>query len=774
MSDAVPKCNISLYDEDSSFAIQCPQEMIVLDDKIIPEPALNMLRNPKLDPYTTEWFVEGSISGITLATVSGGGVKYTFSNAANDAVRYIYQYSFQGSIAGEQSYRLSFYAQATSPVNINMAVQIALIDVSDVGALNEYHFLTASTSLTRYEISVVAPVSANRGNVLISLSGHATSGTNSGTITFTKVQLEPEWFATQSYPSTWCGPAQTNCRQLPSSLWIRQYRKFAGFVVNPSYEGYHGNTRTINIQAVGYAWLTGTIYPDKSYTSQYDSAIIADLLSTYLVSTDPRGGTPSYVMASTANVVQGIQLASFIVARDDLKTASNNLAAQIGFYWTIDAYWGFVYAPPGYFVSPYSLICDNSSTPDMTTTFPASDFRAEVDFTQPGSNILVIGSGSNVAQVIDPVQINALGNISGYFLPTLSSWMRKVQATELNSIGDCNQRGIAELLQYSKERKLYKLTTDACELIAGQAIQVTSGTDGLNQSSLLLQSVTARWMGTDEKLQDKWEYQADLGAVNKQVQNILNRLFKSSTKSDTSPAITQTSLVIFEQFGITHGGATGYQATIMADAPLAYYRLGELGGATASDMSGNAYHGTLAGGVTLGAASFMSGSYAMIFNGTTGKIDGSAATLPSGSAAWSLEGWAKFSSISGSHINTIVSIGSWNANEESAFICVDTSGFAQIGTFGANYSSTTLIATGGWHHFAGTYDGSNMRLYVDGVLVLGPQAQTMSLTGTNVCIGSRPPPASVGNQLAGSASEIAIYNYVLSPSQIAAHYAAGS
>ena len=776
MSDAVPKCNVSLYDEDSSFVVACPQEIIILDEKRIPDPTVNMLRNPNLNPYTTEWVQEDPVSGITLSTVTGGGIKYTFNNAANNTYLRSYQYSYQASIAEGQTYNASFYAQgASSPTNIDILLQIVVLDIANSIVLGESHFFTVSTSLTRYSISITAP---SGGNVFFAISGYTTSATNSGTLIFTQVQLEPEWFGTQSYPAPWCGPSQTNCRQLPSGLWIRQYRKFAGFVVNPAYDEYHGNSRTIHIQAVGYAWILSTIYPDKSYTSQYDRAILIDLLNLYLVSTDPRGGTPSYTMAGTANIVQGIQLANFIVARDDFKTVSNNLASQIGFYWTIDAYWEFVYAPPGYFVSSYSLICDNSETPDMVTTFPAYDFRAEGDFTQPGSNILVIGGGTNVAQVIDPVQINMLGNISGYFLPALSSWMRKVQATELNSIGDCNQRGIAELLQYSQTRKLYKLTTDACELIAGQAISVTSSTDGLNQTSLLLQSVTARWMGTDETLQDKWEYQADLGAVNRQVQSILNRLFKASTSSSTAPTITQTSLVLFERIGIVDGRSTGYQAAIMADTPRAYYRLGELTGTVANDVSGNAYHGTVNGGVILGATGLLphDANKAMSFDGSSGYI-----SLPISLSASDItfEAWVKVATFAsdGGGVSRRILIGNIDGTNAFQLALSDVNAalvWACNDSIGQVILSSAGFLTGTLYHVVGSWVASSRTalLYVNGNLQSnngGASGYGLGSLGTN--IGRR---ADGTGYFPGVIDEITIYNYALNATQVLNHYTIGT
>src|SRR5262249_47649782 len=112
------------------------------------------------------------------------------------------------------------------------------------------------------------------------------------------------------------------------------------------------------------------------------------------------------------------------------------------------------------------------------------------------------------------------------------------------------QRGMAEMLQYDGPRSLYNLTTNV-ELIAGQAIAVTSSTDGLNASVLLIQQVTATWQGTDETFTDRWEYKANLGAINRQVTNILSRLFRIANSNSSAPSINTTTLVAFERIGIT-------------------------------------------------------------------------------------------------------------------------------------------------------------------------------------------------------------------------------
>jgi hypothetical protein len=79
------------------------------------------------------------------------------------------------------------------------------------------------------------------------------------------------------------------------------------------------------------------------------------------------------------------------------------------------------------------------------------------------------------------------------------------------------------------------------------------------------------------------------------------------------------------------------------------------------------------------------------------------------------------------------------------------------------YGSRNL-ADGRWHHVAGTYNGSTLSLYVDGVLENSRAATgTIPTGGSAVQIGSRS-----GNRWQGSLDELRIYNVALSPAQLLA------
>lgn len=84
----------------------------------------------------------------------------------------------------------------------------------------------------------------------------------------------------------------------------------------------------------------------------------------------------------------------------------------------------------------------------------------------------------------------------------------------------------------------------------------------------------------------------------------------------------------------------------------------------------------------------------------------------------------------------------------------------------------TEVTAGEWHHVAGTYDGANVRLYVDGVEdPAGPVAHDAGLSTNNCEVrigGNSEKPERCWN---GLIDDVRIYNYALSEAEIKALYA---
>ena len=779
-TDPVPTATFNIVDNISALNPQPPQEVLILDDTRIPNPAVNRLLNPALNPYNTSW-TSHAFTGLAYATAGGGGLQVTLTNAsaATDAV--LTQITQPGSIFAGQTYMLSATVQGSStPTNVKAGIEITWLDAGQ-NTLSSVSFTSAgtvSTSPVRYTINGAAPAGAVFAQA--SLLIVPTSGTNSGVVTFTQAQLEPEWLAPViTYPTPWCGPSQTNCVQLPLGFWIRQYRKFAGFITHPVAQDYHGNVRTQAVDASGYAVLLGQVFVNDTFSSTSDTAVMTTLANKYLCN----GGTlsSSFPLLSTTQVQVGQTVTSLQPNWDDLRTIYDGLAGNSTFYYTIDYYWNLIYAPLGYYSQGITLICDDSSQPDNVLTFSAYEFSAETDFTQPGSTILTIGNGSNVSLVTDPAQIANLGALSGYFLPVGSSWMRKVNDSTLASTTDTTNRGLAELLIYDYPRNLYHLKTQV-ELIPGQSVQLTSATEGLSASTQLVQQTTATWIGTDETLKDVWEYQSDLGATNRVASHMISRIFRQTQSNSSAPAIAATSLVVFDRLNVLESVGTGttvsnYAQGVLPDGPMALYPLGEITGLVADDISGNANQGTLQPtGITLGVAGLLtdaadSSATAMTFNGSTGYI-ALPNVFPTGNNAWSIEAWV---SIPANPANLIF-VGAFGsiAAKSDAQLYINTTGHAVVDTdTGPTVVSASALALNTPHLLIGAYDGTHAFLSVDGanfVQSAGTGPLTLGSAASFIAGWGGSPP----DLFAGTIQYFAIYNYKLSNAQAASHYAAGT
>jgi hypothetical protein len=86
-------------------------------------------------------------------------------------------------------------------------------------------------------------------------------------------------------------------------------------------------------------------------------------------------------------------------------------------------------------------------------------------------------------------------------------------------------------------------------------------------------------------------------------------------------------------------------------------------------------------------------------------------------------------------------------------------------------TAAQAITTGTWHYVVGTYDGSDLRCYLDATLIGGPTASAGSVgtfVGCDQAIAARG--FAFTGFLNGRAANVAIYNAALSDATILAHY----
>lgn len=219
-----------------------------------------------------------------------------------------------------------------------------------------------------------------------------------------------------------------------------------------------------------------------------------------------------------------------------------------------------------------------------------------------------------------------------------------------------------------------------------------------------------------------------------------------------------------------------YSSEVLADSPAVYWRLGETSGTSAVDASGNGRHGTYTGAYTLNQTSLNTdptGKSVALVRGVNGGVITS--SVGGSVSAFTLEGWVKTGDGNGAFV-----IGRDHAtvNADRLFWLwvngVTPRVSIQYPLGSGSYvevSAGASLTVGSIHHLAATYDGTTVRLYVDGAQAGTSTAVSGALnSGATVSSGG----VSIYSTTTGNLQDVAYYTTALSAARIAAHYAAGT
>ena len=229
-----------------------------------------------------------------------------------------------------------------------------------------------------------------------------------------------------------------------------------------------------------------------------------------------------------------------------------------------------------------------------------------------------------------------------------------------------------------------------------------------------------------------------------------------------------------------------YSATILADGPVAYYRLNDnavtpLYYATNIGSLGVAGNGTYAGVYTRGVPGAIEEDAAVAFlnpslgTGFTGglNVPNNAALNPAG--GFTIEFWVKATNNTAALLSPVNSMSF--VSGRAGYLFYQNAATWQM-RVGVTTSTTASTLNGGtvlpneWQHVVGVYSGGpsgTITLYVDGVQVGTAAATYETNTDAPFCIGATSAP---NRTFDGSVDEVAFYSAVLSADVIAAHHAA--
>jgi len=254
------------------------------------------------------------------------------------------------------------------------------------------------------------------------------------------------------------------------------------------------------------------------------------------------------------------------------------------------------------------------------------------------------------------------------------------------------------------------------------------------------------------------------GALNSEVATIAGTAVRTSV--GTGALASEVATISGKCF-------TGYAAEVLSDNPVAYWRLGETSGTNAvEEINGN--DGTYANGVTLGSASLLvdDPDPSIDLDGVDDRITVSNDSVFQITGDLSLEAIVQVSDDTKYHCAI--------QKDDGVNRCYGlyagqiTTGYPYVTLFIGNtpivaYASTN-IADGNPHHIVGTYDGSNLKIYIDGV-VDGTTPTTGAIDNDNaiVTLGDYDG-TNTGFRLAGGLDECAIYDSALTSTQITDHF----
>jgi uncharacterized repeat protein (TIGR01451 family) len=196
---------------------------------------------------------------------------------------------------------------------------------------------------------------------------------------------------------------------------------------------------------------------------------------------------------------------------------------------------------------------------------------------------------------------------------------------------------------------------------------------------------------------------------------------------------------------------------------VAAYSFNEGSGTNVADASGAGNAGTI------GTATWTTqGKYggALSFNGTTAKVTVPDAPSLRLTSAMTLEAWV-FPTAASTEWKDLVYKGNDNYYLSASSCCQGRPAGGGIfsGSYGETFGTSNLVVNT-WTHLATTYDGTTLRLYVNGAQVSSIAKSGTIATSTNpLTIGGD---AIYGQYLAGRIDEVRLYNAALTQAQVQA------
>ncbi len=212
--------------------------------------------------------------------------------------------------------------------------------------------------------------------------------------------------------------------------------------------------------------------------------------------------------------------------------------------------------------------------------------------------------------------------------------------------------------------------------------------------------------------------------------------------------------------------AIDYAAAVLADSPLAYWKLQDASGAP-QDSSGNGNHITTVDGTHGYHDPGPMSDFGIIYNGGVRSLRSPIVSSLVNNI--SVEYWMKPKLISANSQSIFV----WDSNTTSWYSVMDTDQKMWLRLQSSTVSSSktaTVFALNSWYHVVIVRDAGTWKFYVNGAI----DTANASTAAPNTPTGSATYFGAAGGSMQIVLAHIAMYGSALSAAQIAAHYSASA
>ena len=163
---------------------------------------------------------------------------------------------------------------------------------------------------------------------------------------------------------------------------------------------------------------------------------------------------------------------------------------------------------------------------------------------------------------------------------------------------------------------------------------------------------------------------------------------------------------------------------------------------------------------------------AFLFDGVDDYVTGTMTSLPTGTSARSMGGWLNVTDTASVKVPFVY--GSCSSTGDAFGVYLDASEDLHFwGCAAADFDTNTLVSTNVWHHVMATYDGTDVRVYLDGVQVGATTARTLTVGSSAWNVGSATGLDPANYYYKGKMDDIRIYNRAITAAEVASLYNLG-